>query len=65
MKSLEDKLEDLAFWVAIPTIKLTENNPHKFIRVLGFLCVFPLMPLMFPGLAILFLSTLVGIYKMI
>lgn len=63
---IEDRLEDIGFWVMVPTIRLTENHPRKMVRVLGVLLAMFLLPLSVP-LAMVFMipSMIVGMYRMI
>jgi hypothetical protein len=57
------KLDDLGFWIAAPTVRLTENHPCKAIRVLGVLGMFPLFPLLLPGAVVLVIYMGIEVYK--
>lgn len=52
---------DLSFWIAIPTIRLTEKNKLKAVRVIGFFAAVPLFPLTSVGGIILFFVMLVDV----
>lgn len=43
----EQKVENVLFWIGMPTVMLTENHPKKWVRVMGFLGMLPLFPLAF------------------
>jgi len=44
-------IEDIIFWMLIPTVRLTEESKSKFVRVIGFLGGFITVPLAaFPAL---------------
>lgn len=47
-----DRITKIAMFIAMPTIILTENSPHKSIRVIGTLMTIPLFPLFLIGYAI-------------
>lgn len=60
---LVDTLENIASWLTMPTMMLTEKSPKKWVRVVGFLCCFPLCPLLFVGLPFLLASALVDFFR--
>lgn len=60
---MKDTLANAAFWVMIPTVRITERCPWKWVRVLGLLAAFLLVPLVFIGLPILAASVVVGVFK--
>jgi len=51
-----DSIENIIFWIALPTVRLTENSEYKWVRIIGILCMFPLFPLCILGLGLLFLA---------
>ena len=38
--NLSDKIINYAFWIALPSLRLTEGSNSKTIRILGFLGIF-------------------------
>lgn len=58
-----NSLENIAFWIMIPTVRLTENHPLKWIRVLGFFATFLLFPLVFVGSPFLLVAVLVRVIE--
>lgn len=60
---IEDQLENMADWVGMPTLLLTENSESKIIRILGLLGVFLLFPLVFIGLMFSFVAAIIGMFK--
>lgn len=62
---MSNSLENIAFWIMIPTVRLTENHPLKWVRVLGFFVAFPLFPLVFIGLPFLLAAVLVRVLEYI
>jgi cellobiose-specific phosphotransferase system component IIC len=42
-------MEEIAEWIIMPTVKLTENSPRKWIRVIGFLGFVFTMPCIIIG----------------
>lgn len=48
------QLERKCYWIGMPTVMLTENSKKKWVRVLGFLGMFPLFPLVFLGYFLIF-----------
>lgn len=61
--TIVDRLEDIGFWIMLPTVRLTEKNPSKTVRVLGVLAVFPLYPLLPLGLIVLFAAMVIDMYQ--
>ena len=47
MTTYADRVLDVAFWVAIPTIRAVQDNPRGWVRLTGVILVLPLFPLVF------------------
>ncbi len=62
-QKLSDRIGDIATWVMMPTVRLTENNPHKVVRVLGVLGMFMLFPFFFIGFPIACVSIFIDIFE--
>lgn len=60
-----DTISNIAFWIGIPTVKLTENSDKKWIRVLGLFGMFPLFPLILPCAILLMVAILWDILETI
>lgn len=54
---------EVGFWIAVPTILATEDNPKKWARVVGFLLAFLLFPPPFVGLLFLTIAVVIDIIK--
>ena len=63
MKLLSDKIADIAFWICIPTVQLTEGSPNYWIRLLGVLLAFPLFFLQVIGLPILLVALVLSVVE--
>lgn len=50
-------------WISFLTRNLTKDHPSKFVRVLGALGVLVLLPLLFIGIAMIFLSFVVAFFE--
>lgn len=61
--ALHDKISNIAFWIMLPSVRLTEKDPRKWVRVLGFFAMFPLFPLMILGMPLLMVSMFAGILE--
>ena len=57
----QNKVEDVLFWIGIPTICLTENSPKKWVRLLGFFGTIPLFPMALLWLALQFVWIIICI----
>ncbi len=57
-----DKFENVAFWMMVPTVMVTERNKFKLVRVIGALLVLPLFFLIPLGAAIIFIGLVVDFF---
>lgn len=60
-----NSLTNIAFWVGLPTVRLTEHSDSKAVRVIGFLCAIPLSPLLVPCVIILVIAVLLDVIETI
>ena len=60
--SFGDKIADFGFWVCAPTLMLTQDDPRKWVRVLGTLGVF-LLPFWVAGSLILLTAAVVWVFE--
>jgi len=58
-----EKIIDILWWFALPTVKITEHCKKKWIRVMGYLCALLLWPLGIFGIFAIILSILIGIWE--
>ena len=56
-------LENIGYWIAAPTVMLTENCKKKWIRVMGVLMMFLLFPLMPIGLSVIGVWLAIEMYE--
>ena len=60
---LSDRIEDVAFWVALPFVRITEDCESKAVRVAGLLLNFAAFPLCAIGLPLLVVAMVVGLIE--
>ena len=60
---LSDRIEDIALWVALPFVRITEDCEHKAVRVAGVLLSFAAFPLCVIGLPLLVVAMIVGLLE--
>lgn len=65
MFDLSEKIEDIGYWVMLPTVRLTETSRKKWVRVLGVVAVFPLFPLIVLSMPIMLVAMVIGMYESI
>jgi hypothetical protein len=52
-RKTESKVEEVLFWIAAPTMMITEKHPKKWVRLAGAFGTLPLFPLMFLGFGLM------------
>lgn len=60
---LSDRIEDIALWVALPFVRITEDCEYKAVRVVGVLLSFAAFPLCVIGLPLLVVAMIVGLLE--
>ena len=61
---LSDRIEDIAFWIALPLVRITEDCECKAVRVAGVLLSFAAFPLLCViALPLLVVAMIVGLLE--
>lgn len=60
---LSDRIEDIAFWIALPLVRITEDCECKAVRVAGVLLSFAAFPLCVIGLPLLVVAMIVRLLE--
>jgi len=60
MNNFGEKIVDIGYFIAAPTIMLTENSTKKWKRLLGVFAVFLLFPLVFIGMIVIMVGLMIN-----